>query len=455
MIRVIISILVVALSLTAGGCGLIQATADLPGNAVRAMNPGKETAKPADPVVLQQDLFRVADEVSTKLDQVLMASADDPKVAQSAADLLVLRLGMRNRMVEIVTGPNAFIGLVDMVFTVTLLENAVATHFAPEDGNAPDHPMIEVLADARQQVKDLAISYLGPDQVDRLVEIIDPWLEKDLLPVEALFTRYQGLTQELLGSQPKEQGNQPTSLFGALMLDPLAGLDPTVREIAQTRLLAERALYIGQRSPSLLRLQTELLAIRLMEQPVVNRMVEVSESSAESVERITTVTESLPDRISAERKEILQALEEQSSDLTAMMAEVKAAIGHGEGALVQANTLVPAVDHLLEQLGAYEPADPDAPPFEISEYTEVLRELQTVLAETNQVTANIQATLDAATHEESLRRMEAVTESTLARGGAWVDSILLRGLLFIAASSVVIGGVVILVRRLSPRSSSS
>ena len=51
--------------------------------------------------------------------------------------------------------------------------------------------------------------------------------------------------------------------------DPLAGLDPAVRELTQTRLFAERALYVAQKMPLLLRWQTELLTINTLNQPAV------------------------------------------------------------------------------------------------------------------------------------------------------------------------------------------
>ena len=43
------------------------------------------------------------------------------------------------------------------------------------------------------------------------------------------------------------------SVFSLFQVDPLSGLDPAVREIAQTRLFAERALFVAQKMPMLLR----------------------------------------------------------------------------------------------------------------------------------------------------------------------------------------------------------
>ena len=41
-----------------------------------------------------------------------------------------------------------------------------------------------------------------------------------------------------------------TSIFSFIGIDPLSNLDPAVRELAQSRQLAERAVYYGQRVPN-------------------------------------------------------------------------------------------------------------------------------------------------------------------------------------------------------------
>ena len=46
-----------------------------------------------------------------------------------------------------------------------------------------------------------------------------------------------------------------------------------MREIAQTRLFAERALFVAQKMPALLRWQTELLSVNAVEMPAVQQLV--------------------------------------------------------------------------------------------------------------------------------------------------------------------------------------
>ena len=103
---------------------------------------------------------------------------------------------------------------------------------------------------------------------------------------------------------------------------PLSGLDPATREIAQTRLLAERALYIAHRMPNVLRWQTELLALTTTEMPAARQLVTNSTQIAESLDRFSRVAEALPGQIRTEREEIVKALESQVRAENRSMSEV-------------------------------------------------------------------------------------------------------------------------------------
>ena len=75
------------------------------------------------------------------------------------------------------------------------------------------------------------------------------------------------------------------SVFDLLNMDPLAGMEPAVREIAQTRMFAERAMFVTQKMPTLLRWQMELLSLNAVALPAVQQLVTNSTQIATSVER--------------------------------------------------------------------------------------------------------------------------------------------------------------------------
>jgi len=167
-------------------------------------------------------------------------------------------------------------------------------------------------------------------------------------------------------------------------LDPTVGLDPAVREVTQTRLFAERALYMVQRMPFLVRWQVELLADNLLNEQHIAGVLTNAASLTESIDRLSRATESasataaqLPDRVTAERKAILEALEAQEGRLRELCADISRTLVSGEAMASSINTTLITFDALMKRFGVGEPAPPDAPsqsdaatgpPFNILDY---------------------------------------------------------------------------------------
>ena len=105
-------------------------------------------------------------------------------------------------------------------------------------------------------------------------------------------------------AQTKQAGTaKPGSVFSLLQLDPLSGLDPATREIAQTRLWAERALYVSQKMPMVLRWEAELLSVHAAELPAVRQLVTNATQFTASAECLARVAEQLPGQVSTARYE--------------------------------------------------------------------------------------------------------------------------------------------------------
>src|SRR5215472_11666910 len=137
----------------------------------------------------------------------------------------------------------------------------------------------------------------------------------------------------LNGSAGSGKRNRQASVFRLMNLDPTVGLDPAVREVTRSRLLAERGMFTMQRLPFLLRLQGELMANELAAQPSVQLAISNSVQLGNSAERISFAAErisqtlnDLPDRLTEERKELLAALEPQEGKLKDLAAEVNRAL---------------------------------------------------------------------------------------------------------------------------------
>ena len=307
------------LLLTLGaGCRLMQTAVDAPGQTVRAVTPGKKNKHTADPVEVQQTLLRFADEFSTRM-VVGVDKLQRGNNALSPAEVLQWKIALATETCSIASGPNAVANLLDMTIFVTVTRLALEEHWQPKVFGESGRPMLESSRNSETEIWRLAGTVLTPEQQTELRRAIEAWHSQNPQPESVLAARAVGFASRVAEAS-KDDAAKPGSVFSLLRVDPLAGMDPAVREIAQTRLFAERALYVTQKMPMLLRWQTELLSVNAVNMPAVQQLVTNSTQIAASVERFAAVAEKLPGRMSAEREEILKALESQERKLTPLVA---------------------------------------------------------------------------------------------------------------------------------------
>jgi DNA repair ATPase RecN len=152
------------------------------------------------------------------------------------------------------------------------------------------------------------------------------------------------------------------------MIDPLSGLDPAAKELAETRLMAERALFLSRHLPELIRWETEYLAMNTLEVPEVARLLSDTTKLSESADRFSQVAQTLPQLVSSEREQLVMTLKSERQGLTALAAESKQALTAGKQMADSANATLKSFQAVMAQLEA-KPSDPNAEPFRISDYT--------------------------------------------------------------------------------------
>jgi hypothetical protein len=460
-----------ALLAVAPGCQMVKTTAEIPGNVARTMGGGKETKPPPDPVILQQELFRFADKFTVQANlefaRVLEQWPDAPEMR-----LLESRLVLNARMLELSSGPNAFANLVDMVFAVMIARHQVRLYAAQEDRAEILRPTVTVLEEYQSQIMNLAKETLGEEQQQTLRENIKAWVDENVTSDSGLHARYTGSVSDLLGKGKSREG-EPSSLLGMLIIDPFAALDPTVREITEARLFAERALYVAQRMPKILQMEIDLIMRRTLATPEVARLLGDVNSLGVSVDRISTTVAVLPDRLRAEREELVKTLKEEREGLTVLVQETRGTLDAGSKALENANAVVLSTDAFVGHLGIYDkktepsggeaaavapgtapsapPAEPAAPaePFRIQDYTVAAAQLAETSDHLNTLITTLDRTLATATSDEVAAKVDAASQTAVARGRDIVDHAFWRGLLFVALCCLMVLGSVLAFRFLT------
>ncbi len=327
----------------ATGCRLIQHAANVPGQAVNAISPGKPAAPAAaNPVEVQQRLMRFSDEYLLSMVYGLdkLRRGTDPL---PPAELLKWKIMLGTETCSIASGPNAIANLLDMTIFVTVTRRGLEEYWQPKVFGASAQPMLDNCRNAETNLWEFDAQVLTAGQMVELQKSIDVWFRQNPLPEGVLAARAVGFASEVSEANPASKSS-PTSVFSLLMIDPLSGMDPAVREIASTRLMAERALYVSQKMPTLLRWQTELLALNATELPAVQQLVTNSTQLAASVDRFAILAEKLPDQVSAEREEIFKALKSQEKDVSSLMVS-------GTEMSIALNTTLTTFDALMKRFG--------------------------------------------------------------------------------------------------------
>jgi hypothetical protein len=145
-----------------------------------------------------------------------------------------------------------------------------------------------------------------------------------------------------------------------LFLDPLSGLDPTVREVTRSRELAERALFYVQRMPMLMTWRVEALSDQSLHGPEIQQLLKnIAEFAAigtrftKNAEAVTDVVAKFPKQISQEREQAVEHVARKvTQERTAIIKEVSQAIAAERDATIRqtADAVAKERDAALKQV---------------------------------------------------------------------------------------------------------
>ena len=410
----------------------------------------KKTQATPDPVELQQQLMRFADDFSGRT----VSAADKLRRGTNALDRLEmqeLKLGLLNETVAVATGPNALANLLDMVVLVSLSRISLEEYWSPQIYGESARPMLEACRRGEVGIWRVAANVLKPEQQEELRKAISAWGGDRSDWRAVLSTRAVGLAVQV-GKGVQETPSSGGTVFSLLMLDPLAGLDPATRELAQTRLVAERALFLSQRLPLLLRWQTEVLGQHLACLPEVQQALTNTTQLAASAERLSRVAEQVPGHVSAERKELVAALDAQAGKLSGLAAELRQALVAGEQMSASLNATLLTFDALMKRFGvgepkSSEPQDTNSRPFDVLDYSRTAKEVAAMAQQLDTTLQSFNGALDSPAWNQRLQDFKGLS----AQAREDTRSILNHAFLVGAGLILLIFGSALLYRLLTAR----
>ena len=431
------------------GCQLVQHAANVPGQAVRAVTPGKSAAPAVDPVELQQTLLRFTDEYTTRM-YAGINKLQHGTNAPDQAEVLQWKIAVGSESCAIASGPNPVAGMLDMTIFVTVTRLALEQHWVPDVFGESARPLLDNCRISESNVWLLASSVLTPAQQTELRQAIEVWHRQNPLPESVLAARAVSFAS--LVSKTSATSAKPGGVFNLLLLDPLAGLDPALQEITQTRLFAERALFVAQKMPILLRWQTELLALNTTQLPALQQVVSNSTQIASTLDRYATIAEKLPAQVSSEREAILATLHSQEKDMTNLLAS-------GTQMSDSLNTTLTTFDALMKRFGVGEPKPPGPPdtnaqPFRIQDYAQTAVQLEATARQLNNLLLTLDQTLGSTNITALAAQMSPVLRQAQSTSQQVVNDAFWKTLLLIAAVLLAALLYRFLAPRLAPKTNS-
>jgi hypothetical protein len=276
-----------------------------------------------NPEQVQAELMAFADTfistISQQWNQADAAAAATPSAPVTPGAAPVKAAGDRGRRASleikianvtgalaIATDPNPLVGLADMITMITLERMILEDPWAAES-LGPEKAARVVAAYKEQETKAWRIAehVFAPDQQKDLRAIIEKWRKDHPTQRYIAGVRLEDFARDrgTVDLGPDQSG--PGSLLALVGLDPLANLDPTVREVQRSRLLAERIFFYTQHAPSILKWQTESLYTGLLQTPEVKQAMSALADVSDAANNVADAADQLRKDLAKERHDAL------------------------------------------------------------------------------------------------------------------------------------------------------
>jgi hypothetical protein len=353
----------------------------LPGCAVTNRLFRDRAAEERAAALLQTQLavMRFADEYTARVNAqvgVFQQATSDPGERLESQAWLV---SQATAAFTIASGPNPELNAIDMLVFTTLSRMVIEDRWVGELYGARANGLLTEHRALETRIWDYARVLLTEAQTSELRSSIEAWHRQNPLGRAVPFIHLEDFA--FATSETRPGTNSSSSIFSFLGIDPLSNLDPAVRELAQSRQLAERAVYYGQRAPMLVSMEAQRLAFELAVAPESVRLIDSVARIGNAAQATSVLAADLPNLLAAERAatidQLTGILDERQGQLKALVAELRTALEAGGVTSDSVRETIVALDALMARFERPAPREGASPsrPFDVTEYTEALRQL--------------------------------------------------------------------------------
>lgn len=366
----------------------------IPPSSTNSTVPLTENIKDRLTVVKLQSLLmdfadRYASLVSSTADELKLA--DPTPEGRRAANLL--KLVNCSAVYATAAAPNPQVGLLDVVVHVSLVRGRFKEGAAKQMFKENAQRVIATYDTLYEDAWDIATQALSDAQLDELGDVINQWRRKHPEYKYLSNIRFSDFAEARYLSTLVDSQEGFVSL-GRLM--PLPNIDDATRELRETRMLGERASFLAQRMPTLMRWQIEVLADQFLTTGEVRQSLKDFSSISQATTRMSATIESLPMTMEKEEKGLRELLMEFQKtfaqgqklidSITASAAEIQKTSKESRETALAINTAIRSSDEILDRFSST--TKPTR--FAIEKFTESFEKARAASEELNKLAANVQ-----------------------------------------------------------------
>ena len=379
-----------------------------------------------------------------------------------------VKLTQVSSIYDIVTNADPFTQLLDLTLVVTLQSQKwIDEDLAEEWFGDRAQPLIDVSQKTRADIWKIASRVMKPEQLEVMDYLIWDWRRKNPDVAVVSFVRFD----DFAASRGKSMIADVTGGTGLL-----APVNDAIKSVDELRLLTERAFYYGKRMPFLMNWQAESAVDNILGNSQIEGMTQSVATVTKSVDRITSMTERIPDEIAKTQARVMNDVQRLNPLFLAGLGQYRNAIsdtddlvGSVNEATTNADTLLKtlretsltlnstmeAVDKIFMAPGRKDPKPKNEKPFDIDSYTASALALASALKEANQLLSNTGEMLSSPRLDQPIKQVNAIAiervEQARVTGARIIDVAFWRGVALIAIFFVMLTLYKVLVSRFLPK----
>jgi hypothetical protein len=290
-------------------------------------------------------------------------------------------------IVGIAIGPNAVTNLLDMMVLTRLSRLVVDSYWIPEVlGPELGTDFREPFTDLEEDIWTIADDVLTEHQQNELRFLVDQWHAENpgqYYPWYVRLSNFSGQRAASLAAVQKSGG----------MLVEVARAREAAEEI---QAFGERMLFYMQRAPMLTTSEFESSIASILGGPEISSLVNNTDRFVLALERFIEVVDDLP----GDRLEVVDQLMDRVADERRLMFEGMADAEPNMRALL--SELLPVMESIERSLVVAKTKSPDAKPFDINQYTEIVSEAAVTAAELRLLIRSVSDLLEGASDASPL-----------------------------------------------------